>query len=75
MRKCLSRSSTFVLLLLLTTACSSPISISPSRTPSALNPQGPGAARLAELWWVMLAAGTLAYLIVLVLLFAALLRR
>ena len=73
LRKHHYRYGTF-LLLLITTACTA-VSISPSRMPSALHPQGPGAARLAELWWVMLAFGTLAYLIVLALLFAALLRR
>ena len=40
-----------------------------------LNPQGPGAARLAELWWVMLAFGTAVFGLVLVLLGAGLLRR
>lgn len=69
----LSRYGT-LFLLLLTTACTA-VSISPSRMPSTLNPQGPGAARLAELWWVMLVAGTLPYLLVLALLFAVLLRR
>ena len=74
LRTRLSRVSTFVFLLLLTTACTA-VSISPSRMPSTLNPQGPGAARLAELWWVMLAVAMLTYLLVLALLFAALLRR
>jgi cytochrome c oxidase subunit II len=43
--------------------------------PSALHPQGPGAARLAELWWVMLAFGAVIFILVVALLFAALLRR
>jgi cytochrome c oxidase subunit 2 len=60
--------------LLLTSACAA-APISPPRTPSALNPQGPAAARLAELWWVMLALGTATFVLVLVLMFAALLRR
>ncbi|MCC7452472.1 MAG: cytochrome c oxidase subunit II [Anaerolineae bacterium] len=49
--------------------------ISPNRTPSVLDPQGPAAAHLANLWWVMLAFGTFAYVLVMILLFAALLRR
>src|SRR5207247_6485814 len=43
-------------------------------TPSALDPKGPAAARIAELWWVMLAFGTAILVLVVVLLFAALLR-
>lgn len=35
-----------------------------NETPNALNPQGYGAARLASLWWVMLALAGLTYLIV-----------
>jgi len=66
--------ATFFFSVLLISACRA-VSISPSRMPSALNPQGPGAARLAELWWVMLALGTLTYVLVLVLLFAAIRRR
>jgi cytochrome c oxidase subunit 2 len=42
--------------------------------PSALNPHGAGAARIAELWWVMLGLGTAIFLLVVGLLFAALLR-
>jgi cytochrome c oxidase subunit 2 len=40
-----------------------------------LDPHGPGAARLADLWWVMLAFGTAVFVLVIALLFAALLRR
>jgi len=64
-----------LILLLLTVGACTPVSISPSRMPSALHPQGPGAARLAELWWVMLALATLTYLLVIALLFAAILRK
>jgi cytochrome c oxidase subunit II len=74
LRKNLYRYGIFVLLLLITTACTA-VAISPSRMPSALHPQGPGAARLAELWWVMLAFATLTFVIVVGLLFSALLRR
>ena len=63
-----------LLVIIVITACTA-APISPPRMSSTLNPQGPGAARLAELWWVMLVAGTIPYLIVLGLLFAALLRR
>ncbi len=59
-------------ILLLTNACAAPIS--PVHTPSALDPHGPGAAHIAYLWWVMLAFGTAIFVIVIVLLFAALLR-
>jgi len=59
--------------ILLISACSS-VAISPSNTPSTLNPQGPAAARLAELWWVMFWFGTAVFVLVVVLLFAALLR-
>lgn len=60
--------------LLSVTACTA-APISPPRTPSALDPQGPGAAHLADLWWFMLALSTVVYLIVIALLFAAILRR
>ncbi|MGH7718614.1 MAG: cytochrome c oxidase subunit II [Gemmatimonadaceae bacterium] len=42
---------------------------------SALAPGGPGAARIAELWWIMLAIGTLVILLVIALLGYALFRR
>ena len=57
----------------LISACSR-IAISPSNTPSTLNPQGPAAARLAELWWVMFGFGTAVFVLVIALLIAALLR-
>jgi cytochrome c oxidase subunit II len=60
-----------VLSLMLTSACAA-VPISPPNTPSALDPQGPGAARLAELWWVMLALGSAIFVLVVGLLFAAL---
>lgn len=58
---------------LLISACSA-VPISQGHTPSALNPHGAGAARIAELWWIMLGFGTAIFLLVLGLLFAALLR-
>jgi cytochrome c oxidase subunit II len=58
---------------LLISACSS-VAISPPKTPSTLNPHGPAATHLAELWWVMFGFGTAVFLLVIVLLFAALLR-
>ena len=58
---------------LLISACSE-VPISPGHTPSALSPHGVGAARIAELWWVMLGLGTAIFLLVVGLLFAALLR-
>lgn len=61
------------LTLLLVCACSS-VPISPPLTPSALDSQGPAAARLAELWWVMLAFGTGIFVLVVGLLLAALWR-
>ena len=60
-------------LLLLLNACSAVLPHEPN-TPSALNPQGPAAARIAELWWVMLAFGTGIFVLVILLLFAALFR-
>jgi cytochrome c oxidase subunit 2 len=59
---------------ILISACSD-VPISPPKMPSTLNPHGPAAAHLAELWWVMLAFGTAIFVLVVVLLFAALLRR
>ncbi len=59
---------------LLLSACTG-VAISPSRTPSTLDPQGPAAAHYAELWWVMFGLGTLIWVLVTVLMFAALLRR
>jgi len=70
----LYRCITLCFALLLIGACAD-VPISPSRTPSTLDPSGPGAARLAELWWVMLGFGTATFVLVVALLFAALLRR
>jgi cytochrome c oxidase subunit II len=64
-----------IVFLSLSIAACTTAPISPSRTPSTLNPQGPGAARLEELWWVMFWLGTATFVLVLILLFAALLRR
>jgi len=71
--KRLCRCGTFFLTLVLLNACST---ISPSLpgTPSALDPHGPAAARLANLLWVMLAFGTTVLVLVVGLLFAALWR-
>lgn len=41
-------------------------------TPSALDPQGPAAAQIANLWWWMLSLGTLTYLLVMGVLLVAL---
>lgn len=43
--------------------------------PSTLHPQGPGAARIAELWWILLAISSLVFLGVLIFLLFALFRR
>jgi cytochrome c oxidase subunit II len=51
------------------------VPISPNITPSTLNPQGPAASRISELWWVMFVLGTLIFVLVIVLMFAALLRK
>src|SRR3954471_12790504 len=51
------------------------VPISPPGMPSALDPRGLNAAHLAALWWVMLALGTAMFLLVTVLLTAALMRR
>ena len=58
---------------LLISACSR-LAISPSNTPSTLNPHGPAAARLTELWWLMFWLGTAVFVLVLALLIAAVLR-
>jgi heme/copper-type cytochrome/quinol oxidase subunit 2 len=50
------------------------VPISPSNTPSALDPRGPNAAHLASLWWVLLTLGTVIFVLHVVLLTAALLR-
>ncbi|MBW3608542.1 MAG: cytochrome c oxidase subunit II [Actinobacteria bacterium] len=43
--------------------------------PSALDPEGTGAERIADLWWVMLAAGTVVWVVVVVATLAAVRRR
>jgi len=59
--------------LLITSACAAtPISLNP--IPSTLEPHGTGAARIAELWWLMLTLGTVIFILVFGLLVAALLR-
>ena len=72
--KRLLRRTVFVLLSFFLGACSGAV-ISPPVTPSSLNPHGPAAAHLANLWWVMFGLGTLTWLLVIILMFAALLRR
>lgn len=47
----------------------------PASNRSTLDPQGPGAAKLAELWWVMFGFGTFIFVLVTVLLIAALMRK
>jgi cytochrome c oxidase subunit 2 len=73
MIKRLCRSAILLIYFLLISACSV-APISPPITPSALDPHGPAAARIASLWWVMLGLGTAIFLLVVILLFAALLR-
>ena len=46
-----------------------------SASPSSLDPAGPGARDIATLWWVLLAAGTAVFVLVLVLFVVPLLRR
>ncbi len=61
-------------ILLLASACAAaPINL--FNTPSALDPQGTGAAHIASLWWVMFGFGAAIWALVLGLLLAALLRR
>jgi cytochrome c oxidase subunit 2 len=71
--KRVGRCGIFFFTLLLVSACSG-VSMVRAPVPSALNPHGVGAARIAELWWVMVGFGTAIFLLVIVLLFAALLR-
>jgi cytochrome c oxidase subunit II len=70
------RASRFVVLsvfLFLLSACSN-IAISPPISPNSLNPQGPAAAHIAALWWVMLTLGAIIFLVVIGLLLAVFLR-
>lgn len=73
MVKRLCRAGIFLAFILLISACSNP-AISPPISPSTLDPHGPDAAHIAQLWWVMFGFGTVIFLIVIVLLFAAILR-
>jgi cytochrome c oxidase subunit 2 len=66
--------SILLLFSTLLSGCSSEVH-NPFSTPSMLDPHGPGAAHIADLWWVMLGFGTFIFVLVTVLLFAALLRR
>jgi cytochrome c oxidase subunit 2 len=43
--------------------------------PSALDPRGPSATRIADLWWILLAMGTAVFILVMALLLVGLLRR
>jgi cytochrome c oxidase subunit II len=72
--KRLIRCSITLLALVLLSGCSAaPISL--PITPSALDPRGPAAAKIASLWWVMFVLGTAVWVLVVVLMFAAILRR
>jgi cytochrome c oxidase subunit II len=73
MHRSLYRGGLFLSILLLNACASAPIS--PNRTPSSLDPHGPGAAKLAELWWVMYAFGLFVFVLVVAILIAALLRK
>ncbi len=63
----LRRVSAILLFLLTTTFLSAcePVSFSPTGAPSVLDPRGPGAARIADLWWVMLVLALLVFALVL----------
>lgn len=74
MTKRLCRYGIYLLTCLLISACSE-VPISPPLTPSALDPHGTNAARIAQLWWVMLAFGTAVLLLVVALILAAVFRR
>lgn len=67
------RESALILALLLVSACSA-VPISPPLTPSAIDPHGAAAARIASLWWVMFALSAAIFVLLLVLVGAALLR-
>jgi cytochrome c oxidase subunit 2 len=63
----------FIFTFLSLTALSSLTTCRPTAvTPSALDPQGPGAARIAELAWLLFGLGAITYLFVMGLLFWAL---
>ncbi len=69
----LGRFCFLLVFIFLASACSN-VAISPAISPSALDPHGPAAARIAQLWWIMLGLGTIIFLIVMGLLAAAFLR-
>lgn len=71
--KRLSRFCALFVMLCLVSACTA-VPVGPSGIPSALAPSGPAAARIASLWWVMLALSAIVFALILVLLFMALLR-
>src|SRR5689334_8114260 len=71
--KRLTRWSTLFFTTLFISACSS-LTTSRANIPSALDPHGTGAARIASLWWVMFALGTATFIMVIGLLVAAILR-
>lgn len=56
-------------------AACTPAPLSPPGTPSTLDPRGPGAARLSELWWLMFAISAFVTVLVIGLTIAAVLRR
>ena len=62
-----------VVVLLASSCISVPISL--PGTPSSLDPHGPDAANIANLWWLMLGCGVLVTVLVYVILSAAILRR
>ena len=74
MVKRLSRYGLALVYFLTLSACTK-VTISPAITPSTLDPHGPAAAHLAQLWWFMFGLGSAVFLLVIGLLFAALLRR
>jgi cytochrome c oxidase subunit II len=71
--KHLTRYVALFFIALLASGCAT-VSISPSGTPSALQPQGPAAGHLASLWWLMFGLGAAIWLLVIGLMFAALAR-
>ena len=73
MMKRLCRYGVLVFVLSLISACTA-VPISQGHTPSAISPHGTGAARIADLWWLMLTLGTAVFLLVVALLLAAFFR-
>jgi cytochrome c oxidase subunit II len=68
----LKRSSSLLLtglvLILSGSGCQQRPSTDLTTTPSSLDPQGPAAANIAELWWIIFGMGTAVFLIVMLLL-------